>query len=94
MTRYPALIDGETGAYGVTFPDLPGIVAMGATPDEALLNAEEALRDYAAETEKDGRPIGRPERARRRVARRRLHPRHGPPDSSLRSQGPRQPDPR
>ena len=39
MTRYPALIDGETGAYGVTFPDLPGIVAMGATLDEALLNA-------------------------------------------------------
>ena len=29
MTRYPALIDGETGACGVTFPDLPGIVAMG-----------------------------------------------------------------
>ena len=57
MTRYPALIDGASGAYGVTFPDLPGIVAMGATLDEALLNAEEALRDHAAETEKDGEPI-------------------------------------
>ena len=57
MTRYPALIDGEAGACGVTFPDLPGIVAMGATLDEALLNAEEALRDYAAETEKDGQPL-------------------------------------
>ena len=57
ITRYPALIDGETGAYGVTFPDLPGIVAMGATLDEALLNAEEALRDYATETEKDGQPL-------------------------------------
>ena len=30
MARYPALIDGEKGTYGVTFPDLPGIVAMGA----------------------------------------------------------------
>ena len=60
MTRYPALIDGEAGAYGVTFPDLPGIVAMGATLDEALLNAEEALRDYAAETEKDGQPLAAP----------------------------------
>ena len=29
MVRYPALIDGEKGNYGVTFPDLPGIVAMG-----------------------------------------------------------------
>ena len=44
MARYPALIDGEKGAYGVTFPDLPGIVAMGASVDEALANAEEALR--------------------------------------------------
>ena len=40
--RYPALINGEKGAYGVSFPDLPGIVAMGDTIDEALMNAEEA----------------------------------------------------
>ncbi len=53
MSRYPALIDGEKGAYGVTFPDLPGIVAMGSTLDEALANAEDALRDYAIEAEKD-----------------------------------------
>ena len=51
MARYPALIDGEKGAYGVTFPDLPGIVAMGASVDEALVNAEEALRDYVTEAE-------------------------------------------
>ena len=54
MTRYPALIDGESGAYGVTFPDLPGIVAMGVCMDEAMINAEEALRDYALEAERDG----------------------------------------
>ena len=53
MPRYPALIDGESGAYGVTFPDLPGIVAMGASMDEAMINAEEALRDYALEAERD-----------------------------------------
>lgn len=58
--RYPALIDGEKGAYGVTFPDLPGIVAMGDTIDEALMNAEEALRDYVNETEMDGDAIARP----------------------------------
>ena len=39
------------------FPDLPGIVAMGKTLDEALVNAEEALRDYVVETEKDGETI-------------------------------------
>lgn len=58
--RYPALIDGEKGAYGVSFPDLPGIVAMGDTIDEALINAEEALRDYVIETEMDGDAITQP----------------------------------
>ena len=54
MTRYPALIDGKRGAYGVTFPDLPGIAAMGETLEEAVLNAEEALRDCAVEAGEDG----------------------------------------
>ena len=60
MSRYPACIDGEQGAYGVSFPDLPGIVAMGTTVDEALLHAEEALRDYVIKTERDGEPITPP----------------------------------
>ena len=60
MVRYPALIDGEKGAYGVTFPDLPGIVAMGKSMDEAMVNAEEALRDCAIEAEKDGNPMAEP----------------------------------
>ena len=54
MIRYPALIDGKSGAYGVTFPDLPGIVAMGVSVDEAMIHAEEALRDYALEAEREG----------------------------------------
>jgi predicted RNase H-like HicB family nuclease len=51
MSRYVALVDGEAGAYGVSFPDLPGCVAMGATVDEALANAAEALRDWINLTE-------------------------------------------
>ena len=54
MSRYPAFVDGKAGAYGVTFPDLPGIVAMGKTMNDALLNAEEALQDYVMEAERDG----------------------------------------
>ena len=57
MIRYPALIDGHDGAYGVVFPDIPGVGAMGQTVDEALLNAEDVLRDYALETEKDGEEL-------------------------------------
>ena len=60
MARYPAFVDGEAGAYGVAFPDLPGIVAMGETVDDALLNAEEALRDYVMETERDGARVAEP----------------------------------
>ena len=59
MYRYPAFVDGKAGAYGVAFPDIPGTVAMGETMDDALVNAEEALRDYVTETERDGgRVIG------------------------------------
>ena len=60
MTRYPALIDGEAGAWGVTFPDLPGIAAMGTTLDDALGGAEEALRDYAIEAKRHGERIVAP----------------------------------
>ena len=54
MVKYPALVDGETGAYGVSFPDLPGCVAMGLSVDEALLNAEDSLRDWAGDYEERG----------------------------------------
>ena len=52
--RYPALIESGGRDYGVVFPDLPGIVAMGNTLDEAIRNAEEALQDYAVEASRDG----------------------------------------
>ena len=60
MIQYPALIDGEEGAYGVVFPDIPGVGAMGYTVDEALVNAEQALRDYAAETSRDCEELAPP----------------------------------
>ena len=60
MIRYPALLDGDEGAYGVVFPDIPGVGAMGHTVAEALLNAEDVLRDYAIETERDGEPLATP----------------------------------
>ena len=60
MIRYPALVDGDEGAYGVAFPDIPGVAAMGRTVDEAMLNAEAALQDYAIETERDGEELASP----------------------------------
>ena len=60
MIRYPALIDGEKGVYGISFPDIRGVVAVGATIEETLLNAQEALLDYVIETEKSGDKIVSP----------------------------------
>ena len=60
MSRYPAFLDGETGAYGVVFPDIDGVVAMGASIDEAMVNAEQSLRDYATEAARDGAPVALP----------------------------------
>ena len=60
MVSYPALADGEQGAYGVVFPDLPGCVAMGHTVDEALEHAEEALCDYVSEMKNSGWKIAAP----------------------------------
>ena len=51
--RYPALIDGELGAYGIVFPDIDGIAAMGETLDEVILNGAAVLQDYAVEMERD-----------------------------------------
>ena len=60
MIRYPALIDGDAGAYGVVFPDIPGVGAMGHTVDEAIMNAMAVLVDYAIETERDGEELAPP----------------------------------
>lgn len=60
MHRYTALIDGEAGGYGVSFPDLPGCVAMGETIDEVLVNAAEALREFAADVEAAGATMAQP----------------------------------
>ncbi len=62
MTHYIALIhkDPDSG-YGVSFPDLPGVITGGDTIDEAMRNAPEVLA-FAAEdwTEQTGRPFPQP----------------------------------
>jgi predicted RNase H-like HicB family nuclease len=58
--RYPALIEGGGSDYGIWFPDIDGIGAMGYTIEEVLANASEVLSDYAIEMEKDGLPLAAP----------------------------------
>ena len=57
IVKYPAVIDGERGAYGVVIPDLRGAYAMGATVDEALADAEDMLPEFLDVLREQGAPI-------------------------------------
>lgn len=60
MARYFALVDGNAGAYGVVFPDLPGCTAMGGTMEIAISNAADAMRDWMDVTLESGAAIPAP----------------------------------
>ena len=60
MTRYIALLDGEAGAYGASFPDLPGCVAMAASLDEIQSAAADALAEYVRDLRLHGDPVPAP----------------------------------
>jgi predicted RNase H-like HicB family nuclease len=60
MSTYVALIDGEAGALGVSFPDLPGCVTMAETEHEALAKASEALAFHLEGMRRRGLPIPSP----------------------------------
>jgi predicted RNase H-like HicB family nuclease len=62
MPYYIALIhkDADSG-YGVSFPDVPGVISAGDTIDETMRRAAEVL-EFAAEdwSERTGREFPRP----------------------------------
>ena len=59
--RFTAFIhkDPDTD-YGVSFPDVPGCIAVGETMEEALKSAAEALAFHIEGIEKDGDPMPAP----------------------------------
>lgn len=61
MRRYVALIRKEKRSdYGVEFPDFPGCVTAGATLDEALAMADEALDGHVEVMREHGESIPEP----------------------------------
>ncbi len=60
--RYPIVIEegGETTAYGVAVPDLPGCFSAGDTLDEALDAAKEAAAAWVDAALDDGTVIPAP----------------------------------
>ena len=63
MARYVAIVDGKPGAFGVVVPDLPGCTSGGATVDDALRNAVEAVTLWVEDARADGEKIPQPRSA-------------------------------
>jgi predicted RNase H-like HicB family nuclease len=49
-----ALIHEEGGVYGISFPDFPGCISGGSSPDEALARGRETLAFHTAGMIEDG----------------------------------------
>ena len=63
MRNFIALIHKDAASdYGVSFPDLPGVVTAGTTLDEARAMAEEALAFHIEGLVADGEAIPEPSR--------------------------------
>ena len=50
----------EDAAFVVDVPELPGCMAHGETPHEAVANAQEAIALWLEVAREDGRPIPEP----------------------------------
>lgn len=50
----------EGGGYLIEFPDLPGCMSDGETPEEAIANGKDAVDEWIDACEKLGRPIPAP----------------------------------
>jgi predicted RNase H-like HicB family nuclease len=61
MSEYVVIYEqAEDGGWGAYLPDLPGVVALGATKDEVADGIREAVAAYADELRAEGRPLPAP----------------------------------
>jgi len=59
--NYPVVVHKDKGSdYGVTVPDLPGCFSAGATMDEALAMAREAIELHLEGLIEEGSPVPEP----------------------------------
>jgi predicted RNase H-like HicB family nuclease len=57
---YPAVVERADNEFSVFFPDLPGCTSAGATVNEAVLNAEEALEGHLLICRQHGEDVPAP----------------------------------
>jgi predicted RNase H-like HicB family nuclease len=61
LSEYVVIYEqAEDGGWGAYLPDLPGVVSLGATREEAADRIEEALAAYVDELRSAGRPLPAP----------------------------------
>lgn len=64
MTTYPIRIrplsDEDGGGWLAEVPDLPGCMSDGETPEEALLNVQDAIQEWIAAAAEMGREVPSP----------------------------------
>ena len=62
MSKYELIIywSKEDDAFVVEVPELPGCMADGATYEEAVANAQTAIREWVDTAKAIGRPIPQP----------------------------------
>jgi antitoxin HicB len=64
QTDYPfelrPLSDEEGGGWLITYPDLPGCMSDGETPEEAMANGKDALAAWIKAAAETGREIPEP----------------------------------
>ena len=58
--NYVAFIHRNDAGYGISFPDFPGCISVGATREDALRHGAEALAFHVEGLVEDGLPIPRP----------------------------------
>ena len=61
MSEYVVIYEqAEDGGWGAYLPDLPGVVALGATRSEVVERIQEALAAYADDLSRRGRSLPAP----------------------------------
>jgi predicted RNase H-like HicB family nuclease len=64
MSEYVVIYEQDAdGGWGAYIPDLPGVVALGATRSEAAVRIAEALSAYAQDIRERGQSMPTPHHA-------------------------------
>ncbi|MDQ2760299.1 MAG: type II toxin-antitoxin system HicB family antitoxin [Actinomycetota bacterium] len=58
MSEYVVIYEqAEDGGWGAYLPDLPGVIGLGSTREEAVERIQEALSAYAEDLEQRGQSL-------------------------------------